>query len=250
MNSSEKTLAVLRALVTPGSPHQLADIARETGLGKTSVHRILQVLVATRYAQAGGEGAYGPGPALHSLGVAAKADLDLEAAARPILADLQQRTGHTVHFAARSGAQAVYVSKIEGDKPYQMASRIGMPIALHCTSIGKAILAAMGPSDLEYVLGAVAEPTSLHPVPDHRLLAAQLDQVRAREYAVDNEENERNVRCVGSAVYGPDGSVLGGISVSALTFTCTMEELGQIGPMVVEAAASLSTVLGQPRTSS
>ncbi len=250
MNSSEKTLAVLRALVVPDAPHQLGDIVEQTGLGKTNVHRILQILVATRYAQTRGEGVYGPGPALHSLAVAAQADLDLDVTARPILASLQQRTGHTVHFAVRSGAEAVYVSKIEGNKPYQMASRIGMLITLHRTSIGKAILAAMPPRDLEYVLGGAAQTSALHPDLDRNILAAQLDEVRTRGYAVDDEENEPNVRCVGSAVYGPDGCVLGGISVSGLTFAFTMSELEVVGPLVIAAAASLSAALGQPRFAS
>ncbi|HEY1700019.1 MAG TPA: IclR family transcriptional regulator C-terminal domain-containing protein [Trebonia sp.] len=75
-------------------------------------------------------------------------------------------------------------------------------------------------------------------------LLADLDGVRARGYAVDDEENEAGVRCVGAAVYSASGSVLGGISVSGLTFTLTIDELHGIGPAVVTAAQRLSGALG------
>ncbi len=76
------------------------------------------------------------------------------------------------------------------------------------------------------------------------------ERASVKGYAVDDEENEPNVRCVGSAVYGPDGCVLGGISVSGLTFAFTMSELEVVGPLVIAAAASLSAALGQPRFAS
>lgn len=227
----------------PDPPHRLADVALRAGLGKTSAHRILQVLVVNNYAQARGEGIYAPGPALQALGVFANAQLDLDATARPVLAKLQQTTGHTVHFAVRSGHAAVYVSKIEGDKPYQMASRIGMQIELHCTSIGKAVLAALPTAELDTMLSedlvaAGANAASLR---------KEVEVIRRRGYAIDDEENEANVRCAGAPVYGSDGSVIGGISVSGLTFTFSLKQLQAVGPVVAAAAEELSAVLGHRR---
>jgi IclR family acetate operon transcriptional repressor len=245
VNSIEKTLAVLRALSMPDPPHRLADIAARAGLGKTSAHRILQVLIVNNYAQARGEGIYAPGPALHALGVFANAQLDLDATARPVLAKLQQVTGHTVHFAVRSGHAAVYVSKIEGDKPYQMASRIGMQIELHCTSIGKAVLAALPTDELDAILADDMPATGI----DASSLRKEVDQVRRRGYAIDDEENEANVRCAGAPVYAGDGSVIGGISVSGLTFTFSLKQLQAAGPAVAAAADELSAVLGHRKNS-
>jgi IclR family acetate operon transcriptional repressor len=83
----------MRALSLPGAPHALADIAARAEVGKTSTHRILQVLVSANYARARGVGGYALGPALQALAVAAGHDLDLDAASWPILADLQRATG-------------------------------------------------------------------------------------------------------------------------------------------------------------
>lgn len=245
MNSIEKTLAVLRALSVPGSPYQLAAIAEAAELGKTSAHRILQVLVRNNYAQARGDGTYAPGPALRALG-GPGGQPDIAATARPVLTELQRMTGHTVHFAVRSGRMAVYVSKIEGDKPYQMASRIGMQIHLHCTAIGKAVLSTLPESEVDELLAAADEnlEDTTRPVPDRVELHKQLHAIRKRGYAIDDQENEPEVRCVGAPVYAAEGSVLGGVSVSGLTFVFSLEQAHAQGPHVAEAASRLSAAFG------
>lgn len=244
MNSIEKTLGVVRALALPGAPHRLADLAAAAGLGKTSTHRILQVLVANNYAHARGDGEYAPGPALHALGVSVSQGLDLEALARPVLSELQKSTGHTVHFAVRSGRAAVYVAKIEGDRPYQMASRIGMQIRLHCTSIGKAVLSTMPRDDVRTLLTDPDDPAETIPAAELDALIAELDAISERGYSIDDEENEPNVRCVGAPVFNGTGQILGGVSVSGLTYTFSLDDLRAAAPSVMSAAAQLSVALG------
>lgn len=242
MNSVEKTLAALRALALPGAPHRLADIAVAAGLGKTSAHRILQVLVANNYASPTGDGEYAPGPAFHALSASESLRVDLEALARPLLVDLQNSVGHTVHFAVRSGRAAVYAAKIEGDRPYQMASRVGTQIPLHCTAVGKAVLAAMPRPEARALL---ADPES--PVGDaerREALIAELDVIAERGFSIDDEENEPNVRCVGAAVRGAANAAIGGVSVSGLTYTFSMENLHAAAPAVMAAARKLSVALG------
>ena len=249
MNSIEKTLAVLRALLMPNPPHRLADIADHAELGKTSAHRILQVLVSNNHALAWGDGVYSPGPALYALGGLTGDQLDLAAAARPLLEELQRSTGHTVHFAVRSGRVGVYVTKIEGDKPYQMASRVGMQIHLHCTSIGKAVLAALPEKEVDAILSDPDNGSagSAQVISDPEAFRDELVTISRRGYSIDDEENEANVRCVGAAVYASNGSVLGGISVSGLAFMFSMEQLHTVGPTVAATADRLSGALGYRR---
>lgn len=250
MNSIEKTLAVLRALSMPDPPHRLADIAQRAEVNKTSAHRILNVLVSNNHALAHGEGVYSPGPALYALGGSTNAQLDIATAAGPILSDLQGTTGHTVHFAVRSGRVAVYVVKIEGDKPYQMASRVGMQLHLHCTAIGKAVLSALPEDEVDaMLLDTDAQTTDdPHGIPDMNTFREQLTTISKRGYAIDDEENEANVRCVGAVVHAMNGSVLGGISVSGLAFMFSLEQAHTVGPLVAQTAERLSAALGHRRT--
>ncbi|MDX3234355.1 IclR family transcriptional regulator [Streptomyces sp. ME03-5709C] len=242
MNSIEKTLAALRALALPGAPHRLADIATAAGVGKTSAHRILQVLVANNYASHTGEGGYAPGPAFHALSASESLRVDLGAVATPLLVDLQNSVGHTVHFAVRSGRAAVYAAKIEGDRPYRMASRVGTQIPLHCTAVGKAVLAAMPRPEARALLEDPDSP--LGGDTELEALIAELDVVAERGFSIDDEENEPNVRCVGAVVRGAHNEVIGGVSVSGLTYTFSMEDLHRAAPAVMTAARRLSVALG------
>lgn len=215
-------------------------------MSKTTAHRILQTLVSDNYAQACGEGVYAPGPALLALGGSTPGPADIVAAARLILVELQKVTGHTVHFAVRSGRAAVYVDKVEGDEPYQMKSYVGKQIGLYSTSIGKAVLAALPRRELDDLLGS---PDGEHPPTagdgvDPSRLRAELAAIAERGYSIDDEENEAHVRCVGAAVRTADGIVLGGISVSGLTFMFSLQQALDFGPAVAAAAEQVSAALG------
>jgi IclR family transcriptional regulator, acetate operon repressor len=246
MNSIEKTLAVLRALSSPDQPRRLAYIAERAGINKTTAHRILQTLTAEGYAVTSGDGTYASGPALLALAGSALAGRDLGAVARPILENLQRQTGHSVHFAVRSGTVAAHLAKVEGRQSYRMASEVGMQVALHCTAIGKALLAGLPEEEMHAVITATSPLIRHTPatIVEPRRLLEELAGVRARGYAIDDEENERDVRCVGAVVRDRHGVPIGAVSVSAPTFTLDSDEAGVRGPLVVAAAGRISAALG------
>ena len=244
-NAVEKALSVLEAVAAPGAPHRLTDIAGEVNLPKSTIHRILQILGGDGYVIGSSEGTYTVGPRALALAGQVLAHNDIRALADPVLSELQRTTGATVHFALRSGSSAVYVAKFEGDQPYRMASRVGAAIPLHCTSIGKAILAALPEAEAQRIL----ETTPLMQRTRNTrttiaALRADLDEVRRRGFAIDDEENEQSVRCVGAAVTDSLGVVIGGISVSALVFNFRTDDAIAVGPRVVAAAATVSAALG------
>lgn len=238
MNSIEKALAIMRVLSSPDGPHRLADIALHAQLNRPSTHRILQTLIENNYAVATGEGSYTAGFAMRALAAASSDDLVAHAA--PVLEELQRTTGHTVHFAAFAGTSAVYVAKVEGTKPYQMASRVGMQIALHRTSIGKSILAALPQEEADRLLRAESNAPPVG-VEDLGGFHRDFEAIRDRGFAIDDEENEPNVRCVGAVVRDTKGHPVGGISLSGLAFVVDIPQLLELGKLVVRAADSIST---------
>jgi IclR family acetate operon transcriptional repressor len=245
VNSIEKALAVMRALSAPNGPHRLSDLAERAGLARPSVHRILQILVESNYAQASGDGLYASGLAMRALAGGGDASSDIISSAEPVLDELQRATGHTIHFAVRAGDAAVYLAKVEGDKPYQMASRVGMQIPLHRTSIGKAILSALPASEVAAILErAPGLPSTAHRTVDRDSVLGELAEVARRGYSIDDEENEPNVRCVGAVVRDSTGSAIGGISVSGLAFMLSLEQLHELSPVVRAAAEEVSRRAG------
>jgi IclR family transcriptional regulator, KDG regulon repressor len=248
MDATQKTLGVLDALAPdPRGATRLGDIAARVGLPRSTVHRILQRLVESGYARAQGDGRYVAGPRVLALAGGLLRQLD-RGYLTPVLQALCDDVGHTVHFALLSGHEATYIEKLEvPGAGYQMASRVGSRIPLHCTSIGKAILAAL-PEAERHALLRQAElvartPRTLVTLDD---LDRELERVAERGFAVDDEENERNIRCVGAAVYDDRNRPTGAVSVSALTLELTLDDVPAVGRHVMAAAAELSRGLGAP----
>lgn len=240
-NAIEKVVAVVEALATES---KVSQIARKTGLASSTVHRILQGLVEVGWSQETADRGYRLGTRL--LTITARADTTslLAETAMPFLRVLRDKSGYTVHLAVRQGDEAIYIAKIDGPKAYQMRSHVGLTVPLHCTAVGKAMLAA-GPDD---EVRAMAQRTGLprrteNTFTDVDALCEQLSLVRARGYAVDEQENEGNIRCIAAKVSARHG-LSAGVSVSSLTFDLTNRQVARVAKLVVATAYGISEALG------
>lgn len=233
-----RALRVLEAVGRPGGPHQLGQLARETGLAKPTVHRILRSLTGAGYVTSDGSGSYGPGSRAYALSAlfAGTGRNDSDA----ILRRIQSEVDQTVHVALLSGRRAIYVQKVENDKPYRMASRIGGQLRLHSTAIGKVILAHSTPEDQQAVIAEGLTPQTSETITDATAFAAELDRVRAQGYALDDEENEETIRCLAAPLLDQSGLAFGGISISTITFQTPRDELLQHTSRLIETAALLA----------
>jgi IclR family acetate operon transcriptional repressor len=241
--SIDKALTVLEALA---EHRRVTDIATATGLPKSTVHRILQSLLGWGFARADGNGGYLPGPRILTLAGRVMTRFDPAQHARAALRDLRDRTGLTVHFAVRSGDEVVYVEKIEGRRPYQMKSRVGMSVPLHTTAIGKAILANLVDAEItEIIERAGLTAVTRRSITDPGVLRRQLSAALAQGHAVDDGENDAAISCIGAPVFDHTGNVMGGISISALSFELDLDNKALVAE-VISAARDVSLALGTP----
>jgi IclR family acetate operon transcriptional repressor len=236
----EKALEVLATLAGPGGPHRLADLAQACDLPKPTAHRMLQTFAEAGYAVGAGSGRYTAGPRLLGLSAAA---LSTTRPLRPVLADLQRRSGHTVHYAVRHADHAVYVEKLEPDQAYRLNTRPGGEVPLYCTAVGRAILARLPEADVAATLSAPLAARTAKTVTDPAAIRRALTTVDSAGYVVDDEQFETHVRCLGAPVLDAGGAVVGAVSVSGLTFTLPEPAFDVLGPLVAEAANRLSAVL-------
>jgi IclR family transcriptional regulator, acetate operon repressor len=242
VNAIEKLVAVVEVLATES---KVSRIARTTGLATSTVHRILQNLVQVGWAHEDEDHGYMLGPRL--LAVSARADdaAFLARIAAPHLRELRDVTGDTVHLAMRRGDEMVYIAKLDGRQAYQMRSHVGLTFPAHCTAVGKAMLAA---ADAEEVRASVTR-TGLVARTEHTItgvdaLLDHLATVRAQGYAVDEQENEVNIRCVGAAVIGQAGLPVAGVSISSLIYDLTDAKVPLYARLVTDAARRISQALG------
>lgn len=241
--SIDKALTVLEALAERS---RVTDIASATGLPKSTVHRILQSLVGWGFARVDGAGGYLPGPRILTLAGKVMSRFDPAQHAVAALTVLRDRAGFAVHFAVRNGDEAVYVRKVDGRRPYQMASRVGMGLPMHSTSIGKAILAHLPEREVRELLDRTGlPPRTRRTITELGSLLRHLAEIRQRGYSIDDEENEAGIRCLGAPVFDHTGQVMGGISLSGLAFEIDLES-GSLATEVVTGAREVSLALGMP----
>ncbi|GAA1805531.1 IclR family transcriptional regulator [Luedemannella flava] len=241
--SIDKALSVLEAVAQHS---RVTDIAVDTGLPKSTVHRILQSLVGWGFARTDGNGGYLPGPRILTLAGRVMNRFDPARHAGAALREMRDSTGLTVHFAIRNGDEAVYVEKLEGRRPYQMRPRIGMSVPLHTTAIGKAILAHLTGAEVAEIVGRSGmKPMTERSLTTPAALQEQLAESRLRGYSIDDGENDPDINCIGAAVFDHTGTVMGGVSISALEFDLDLRDEA-LAAAVISGARQASLALGAP----
>ncbi len=237
-----KVVRVVEALTVHSS---ITEIARATGLPTSTVHRIVQELISLGWVRGNGQRGYLPGAGLLTLAARAETEAGITEYVRPVLKRLRDATTHTVHFALRQGDQAVYVAKIEGARAYEMRSRVGLGIPLHCTAIGKALLAALSEDEVRRILRRTGMPEMTErTITDFDTLLEHLQTIARHGYSIDDQENELHTRCIGAVVQDHRGLPIGGVSLSGMAFDVGDRTIQEHAPLVVAAAREVSRALG------
>ena len=222
----------------------LADLSSRVALPKSTVHRYLATLLELGLAQRSDTDRFRLGTKVIELAGAYLANSDLRKESQSVLDALSEQTNETVHLAVRSGAEVVYIAKVESKHALRMYSYIGARLPMYSTALGKSML-AFGPDDwLQETLAGGLEPRTPHTIVTASALQADLAAIRARGFSFDNEENEIDVRCVGAAVFDFTQSVIAAISLSGPTDRMGQKRSAELGPVVRQAAQHISQRMG------
>jgi DNA-binding IclR family transcriptional regulator len=242
----DRALAVLEILSQDGPDLSLAQISEKLKLHKSTAHRLTMVLERYKLIEKNSiSGRYRLGLKLFELGTKAVSQLDLRERARPFLERVVLETGETVHLCIMDDTEVVYLDKVEPARSVRMASSVGRRNPAYCTAVGKAMMAHLSDAEVE----AIVRKQGLKPLTGNTIstlyeLKAELGKIRKRGYAIDDEENEEGVRCVGCVVQDHVGEPVAAISISGPAFRVTKEKVEHLAKPVVAAAGSLSHTLG------
>lgn len=224
-------------------------IARELGLSKAVVHRILRTLVtkgmllpdpATR--------GYRLGPAASTLGARALQDSDLRAAAIDHIHELRDATGETATLTAMVPNGRIYLDQVESAKEIKMTVELGRRFPLHAGSSGKCMLAFLPSERREQVLELDLTALTTRTTTEPDQLRAELETIRQRGYAISDGERQQDAASVAAPVLGPSGIVLGAVSVCGPRYRVSAELVEQTAPHLVAAARSISRQMGADHT--
>jgi len=221
------------------------QVAALSGLPVSTVHRFLANLVTAGFLNRDGEGTHHLGISCCSIGQAAVGQLDIRRLSLPYLRELNQQTRETIHLTVRHGLSAVYVEKLDSPEPVRIHSRIGAAVPLHCTAVGKVMLAYMSPEEQDRTISQIdlkrQTPNSVGNVQE---LKTELYRVRKNGYACDLEEHELHIRCVAAPIWDHTGSVQSSVSITAPTLRMPVTRLRQLAPLIQAAGLNISTELG------
>lgn len=221
------------------------QVAKLSGLPISTVHRFLMNLDSSGFLTSTGSGNYHLGIACFSLGQSAMGHLDIRRLSLPYLRELNQRTRETIHLTVRHDFSAVYVEKLDSPEPLRIFSRIGAAVPLHCTAVGKVMLAFMPPEELARVLPQIElKRLTENTVSNLQELQAEVERVRRAGYACDLEENELHIRCVAAPIWDHTGAVNASLSITGPAVRMPMTRLRQFAPLVVQAGLKISREMG------
>ena len=208
-----KAVAVLHAFTADDPLLTLAEICRRTGMPKGTAHRIAADLVGTGLLDKHGT-SYGLSTRLFALGMRASAELELIEIATPFLEDLYEDTHETVHLGVRDQLDVVYIAKIGGHRQAVAPSRIGGRMPLHCTAIGKTLLAHAGPSVLEAVVAVGLDRRASRTISSAHVLRTQIETIARTGIAYEHEESAIGIVCVAAPVTDYSGTVVAAVSIT------------------------------------
>jgi DNA-binding IclR family transcriptional regulator len=175
--------------------------------------------------------------------------LNCRRVAHPLLRELNQKTQETVHLAILQGDQAISIERFGSPQPVALDARLGGQMPLHCTGVGKVLLAYQS----EEILTKLAKSSGLERLTPRTMatltqLKKELERIRERGYAVDNEEAVDGLRCVAAPVFDHTGRAVAAFSVAGPATRLTPERILEIAPLVREKSHEISCRLGfRPR---
>jgi IclR family transcriptional regulator, KDG regulon repressor len=243
IGSLERALFVLDTLAAEPDL-TLTDILARVGATKGTVFRHLKVLEQHGYVVAGPGKRYALGPRLMQLGHIAHEQLALPKVARVPMIGLRDRFNETVHLGVLIGDDVVHVESVPSTQPLKMAAALGERTWPHISALGKCLLAWSGEERLAKVVAHGLPRMTERTLVELEPLAGNLRDVRTHGYAIDDEESNIGLRCVGAPVHDAEGSVIAAMSVSGPTERITQQRVPEIAAAVVAAAREVSARCG------
>lgn len=227
MMSLARGLAVLRAFTGHRRRMSVSDIARETGLSRASARRCLYTLVQLGYVSQD-QGQYALLPRVLGIGHAYLSSVSISATAQPYLDRARDTLQESCSLGVFDGDELLYLARAETSRIMSIALRAGSRLPAYCTSMGRILLAAMAPAELDAYLARISlQPRTERSITDADALRKVIDDIRSQGYALVDQELEPGLRSVAVPVRNPHGEVVAALNMGTQPQRWSLEQLQQ-----------------------
>ena len=223
----------------------ITTLAQRLGLAKSTVHRLASTLTAAGFLEQNSQtGRYRLGVALFELGALVRRRMDVANEGRPHLRELLEKTGETVQLGIVDHYSVLYVYEMESRRAIRMAAAVGARGPLHCTAIGKVLLAFQPADYIRETIERGLTPFTDKTATRREAVLGLLDEVRSRDYAIDDEESEPGLRAIAAPVRNHTGLVIAALGVAAPVQRMNKKVMQTTVPTVMAIAQAVSHRLG------
>jgi len=245
IQSLERALRIIEILAHSEKPLGVTEIGKLIGVHKSTAYRLIYTLRQFGYVdQDEDTEKYYLGLKPLELSSIINERLDIKGIIRPYLEELSSKTGETIHLAVREGDEIVYIDKVESKHTVRMYSRIGARAPLYCTALGKCLLAFSSEDSIKRWTSKESFPQKTeNTIKTGDELTREIERVKSQGYALDREEFEQGVKCIGVPILNRTGKAIAAISISIPTFRITEEKIEEFIPLLLKTSSEISEKL-------
>jgi IclR family KDG regulon transcriptional repressor len=246
IQSLGRAFAILEEVARHREGIGLADLSKRVGLHNSTAFHLVKTMVSLGYIrQEKDTKRYRVGRPLFALAASSLDEIEMVNVATPVLEDLARDTGESSHFAVRMGDAVTVIARTSGPGAFQLTDRVGVVRPAHCTALGKIILAALRPDQLQRFLERVElKPSTEKSITDIAVLRREIEEIRRSGIAFDDGEFNLEVRCVAVPVRDFTGQIVGALGISGPVWRLSIQALQSRAKMLQGAADRLSTDFG------
>ncbi len=244
INSLAKGLRIME-LLARGGKLSLSEVAGRLELDRSVCHRSLSTMRDLGFVSQDGPAGYRVSMKIFELAMQLVNGLEVRGVVRPLLVDLADRHNETVNLGIRDGREMIYLDKVETRALLRAELAVGTRIPIHCTGLGKAVLAFSPEDERRAILGAGAlKAYTPKTIVSARALVAELESIKERGFALDDEEHYPGLRCVAAPVFDHTGRPAYSLSIAGPSSRLSLEKLMDMATDLMDACRLASRLLG------
>ena len=245
VKSVDRALKIIK-LISANKNMGVTEIAHQIDINKSAVHRILTTLVNHGFVEKDPEmNRYKIGYTFLEIASNLLESIDLREEALPFLKELETLTNEVIHLVVYDQGEVVYIEKLEGNETLRMHSKVGRRAPMHCTGVGKVILANLPRPMASNIIDQKGLPKHTDKtITDKEAFFRELEKVEQQGYAIDDEENEDGITCIAAPIFNHQKEITAAISISGPTMRMTENRIGELKGKIMSVGRKISSRLG------
>lgn len=249
VQSVDRVLNILETISKSDRGMGISELSKSTNLHKSTVHRLVSALVENEYLYQSENSKYKLTFKLYEVGSRAVENLSVLDAARSVIEKLAEEVEEVVHLVVRNESEVVYVDKKNPSSHSSiMGSRVGSSNPMYCTAVGKSLLFDSDEKEIQKMWNSsIIKKITENTITDFSDFQEEIEKSKSRGYAIDDEENEKGIRCLGAPIRNYKNEIVAAISVSGPITRVNEENIEEYTKPLLKAVKEISRRLGYMR---